>query len=206
MALVDPLPSRREEQMLDDLEVIFLRDGFRSVTVEMLARQLRCSKRSLYMLAPSKEALLLRVFDRYLSRLREQGMKGALEAEPVNAFEPYLAPAIDAARKLSTTFMRDMTAFPPASEMWERHTSERMAGLRRLVQRCLDEGLFREANAFLVAEVVAASLRRVAEPKFLAAAGLTYREAVEELYGLLLHGLIHRSADGCGKKNSRVAR
>jgi AcrR family transcriptional regulator len=200
VALAEPLPIPREEKMLDELESIFLREGFRAVTVEQLARQLRCSKRTIYMLAPSKEALFLRVFDRYLSRLREEGLRGAMAADPVNAFEPYLAPAIDAARKLSTTLMRDMTSFPPANEMWERHTSGRMAGLRRLVQRCVDEGLFREANAFLVAEVVAASLRRIREPKFLAASRLTYREAVEELYGLLLHGLMHRSVDAPVRK------
>ena len=35
----DPLPNSRTQEMLDQLEVIFLRDGFRSVTVEQLARQ-----------------------------------------------------------------------------------------------------------------------------------------------------------------------
>lgn len=182
--------------MLDAIEAIFLREGFRRVTVEQLARQLRCSRRSIYQLAPSKEALFLRVLDRYLSRLREEGAKGALTAEPIKAFETYLAPAIHAARKLSTTLMRDLTAYPPAHEMWERHTSERMAGLRRLVRNCVDAGLFRAAEPYLVAEVVAASLRRISEPKFLAAAKMTYRDAVEELYGLLLHGLMHRDATG----------
>lgn len=151
------------------------------------------------MLASSKEALFLRVFDRFLSRLREEGMRGALAAEPIDAFEPYIAPAIKAARKLSTTLIQDMMAYPPAYDMWERHTSERMAGLRRLIQRCVDDGLFRKANSFLVAEVMAASVRRISEPKFLAAANMTYRESVEELYALVLHGLMHRPADGPGK-------
>ena len=198
-ALPDSLPVPREEQMLEELETIFLRDGFRTVTVERLARELRCSKRTLYALAPSKEELFLRVFDRYLSRLREEGTKGAMAARPEEAFAPFLTPAIDAARKLSATLIRDMTAYPPANEMWERHTRERMAGLRRLVERCVDDGIFRNANAFLVAEVVAASLRRICEPKFLAASKLSYREALAELYGLLLHGLLHReAADGAG--------
>lgn len=189
----------REEQMLEQLEAIFLSDGFRAVTVERLARQLRCSKRALYALAPSKEDLFLRVFDRYLSRLREEGARGARAARPEEAFAPFLTPAIDAARKLSATLIRDMTAYPPANEMWERHTRQRMAGLRHLVERCVADGIFRDANALLVAEVVAASLRRISEPKFLAASKLSYREAVAELYGLLLHGLLHRDAiDGRG--------
>jgi AcrR family transcriptional regulator len=193
-APAEALPLPREEQMLDELETIFLRDGFRSVTVDQLARELRCSKRSLYALAPSKEELFLRVFDRYLSRLREEGARGAMAVRPEEAFAPYLLPAIDAARKLSATLIRDMTAYAPANDMWERHQRERMAGLRALVERCVDEGIFRNANAYLVAEVVAASLRRIREPRFLAASKLSYREAVSELYGLLLHGLLHPEA------------
>lgn len=180
--------------MLEQLETIFLRDGFRGVTVEQLARRLRCSKRTIYLLAPSKEELFLRVFDRYLSRLREEGARGALAARPEEAFAPYLSPAIVAASKLSATLIRDMTAYPPANEMWEHHQRERIAGLRQLVERCVAEGIFRHANAFLVAEVFAASLRRIRELSFLAASKLSYRAAVSELYELLLHGLLHEDA------------
>lgn len=199
-ALPDRPAAPRDEHRLDALEAIFLRQGYRSVTVEQLARSLRCSKRAIYSLASNKEALFLRVLDRYLARLREQGTQGALAAEPTKAFEPYLAPAIAAARKLSTTLIRDIAACPPANEIWERHTGERMAGLRRLVRNCVDQGLFRDADAFLVAEVVAASLRRIVEPGFLAAAKMSYPQAVEELYGLLLHGLMHRGGDAAAGK------
>jgi AcrR family transcriptional regulator len=190
-AAADSPPVLREEELLDALETIFLRDGFRDVTVDQLARELRCSKRTVYELAPSKEELFLRVFDRYLSRLREEGRKGAATAAPIDAFTPYLRPAIDAARKLSATLMRDMAAYAPANEMWERHRRERMTGLRKLVEHCVDEKIFRNANPYLVAEVFDASLRRICEPKFLSTSKLSYREALSELYGLLLHGLMH---------------
>lgn len=183
--------TAKEEWMLDELETIFLREGFRGVTVEQLARHLRCSKRTIYTIAPSKEELFLRIFDRYLSRMREEASRNAKAARPEEAFVPYLQPAIDASRKLSATLMRDLISFAPANDMWERHQDERMAGLRGLIERCVDEGIFRTANPFLVAEVFAASLRRIREPKFLATSKLTYREAVTELYGLLLHGLLH---------------
>ena len=187
-------PAPREEELLDRLETIFLKEGFRKVTVAELASRLRCSRRSFYELADSKEALFLRVFDRYLTRLREQGARGAEAVPPQQAFEPYLMPAIDAARKLSATLMQDMTGYPPANAMWERHQRERMDGLRQLVERCVEQGLFRGVDPYLVAEVMAASLRRIREPAFLAASGLSYRDAVEELYGLLLHGLFRRDA------------
>lgn len=182
----------RQRELLDALERIFLTEGFRKVTVAELARRLRCSRRSFYELADSKEALFLRVFDRYLARLREQGARDAAEVPPDQAFGPYLRPAIDAARKLSATLMEDITAYPAADAMWERHQRERMNGLRQLVERCVELGLFRGVDPYLVAEVMAVSLRRIREPKFLAASRLSYKEAVEELYGLLLHGLFRR--------------
>lgn len=184
-----PPTTPRQERLLDELETIFLREGFRDVTVAELAKRLRCSRRSFYELAPSKEALFLRVFDRYLADLRAQGRRGAEGAPPERAFEPYLSPAIEAARKLSTTLMRDVRAYAPAEAMWQAHTRERMRGLRELVQRCVDLGLFRGIDACLVAEVMAASLRRIGDPGFLAESGLTYREAVSELYALMLRGL-----------------
>ncbi len=189
-----PPTTPRQERLLDALEDLFLEEGFSAITVAELAQRMRCSRRSFYELAPGKEALFLRVFDRYLSRLREAGRRGAegaaAEGAPAeDAIEPYLAPAIDAARKLSTTLMRDVQSYPPAQALWERHTRERMSGLQALIERCVQAGVFRGVDAYLVAEVMAVSLRRICEPGFLVSSGLSYRDAVRELYSLLLHGL-----------------
>lgn len=182
-------PTPRQERLLDVLEDLFLGEGFRAVTVAELARRLRCSRRSFYELAPSKEALFLRVFDRYLRRLREAGRSGVGNLAAEAAIAAYLAPAVDAARKLSTRLMADVQSYPPARTMWERHTRERMAGLQALIDECVRKKIFRDVDARLVAEVTSAALRRICEPDFLDSSGLSYREAVRELYALLLHGL-----------------
>ena len=90
--------------------------------------------------------------------------------------------------------MQDMTGYAPANAMWERHQRERLDGLRQLVEHCVAQGKFRGVNAYLVAEVMAASLRRIREPAFLEAANMSYQEAIEELYGLLLRGLFRGDA------------
>lgn len=179
----------RQERLLDALENLFLDEGFRQVTVAELAKRLRCSRRSFYELAPGKEALFLRVFDRYLQRLREAGRRGADGLPAEEAIVAYLAPALEAARKLSTRLMADVQSHPPARTMWERHTRERMAGLQRLIDTCVRTKVFRGVDPYLVAEVMAASLRRIGEPDFLTTSGLSYRDAVRELYALLLRGL-----------------
>lgn len=199
----------RQERLLDDLEALFLGEGFRDLTVQELARRLRCSRTSLYELAPSKEALFLRVLDRHLSRLRQQGRQATQGVPPDRAIEPYLMPAVEAARKLSAAVLRDISAYEPADAMWQAHTRERMKGLRALIERCVKLKIFRGIDSYLVAEVMTASLRRICEPKFAAASGMSYREAVSELYGLLLHGLVSSdpqrpaAPNGAGQAPSR---
>lgn len=179
----------RQERVLDALENLFLEEGFREVTVAELAKRLHCSRRSFYELAPSKEALFLRVFDRYLRRLRDAGNRNAEGLRAEEAIAAYLAPALDAARKLSTRLMADVQSYPPARTMWERHTRERMMGLQALIDDCVRTKVFRGVDPYLVAEVMSASLRRIGEPDFLTKAGLSYRDAVRKLYALLLRGL-----------------
>ena len=61
--------SPRREEILDELEAIFLAEGFRGLTVGTLAARLRCSRSTLYALAATKEELYLRVSDRILRRI-----------------------------------------------------------------------------------------------------------------------------------------
>ena len=61
--------SPRGEQLLAQLEEIFFEQGYRRITVGALAARLRCSRATLYALAPSKEELFLRVLDRVLGMM-----------------------------------------------------------------------------------------------------------------------------------------
>ena len=85
--------------------------------------------------------------------------------------------------------MLDVQSYPPAHRMWERHRRERMAGLQALIAACVRSSVFRGIDPYLVAEVMTASLRRICEPEFLTKSGLSYSDAVSELYTLLLGGL-----------------
>ena len=184
-------PTPRQAEVLDALEALFLTEGFREVTVEELARRLCCSRRTLYLLAPTKEEIFMRVLDGFLARLRRKGWEGAAAAAtPDAAVGAYLLPAIEAASRISALMLRDLDAHQPARDIWVRHHRERMEGLRTLVDACVRQNIFRGVDSYLVAEVLSAGVRRVLEPDFLAASGLSLGEAVAELYALFLHGLL----------------
>ena len=185
--------SARAEATLNALEDIFLKEGFRKVTVAQLARGLRCSRRTLYELAPTKDDLFLLVLDRYLARVRRMGIEAAATAAtPEQAIAAYLHPAVSESRKIGPALSRDVAGFSKARKAWEAHMHQRMALLRGLVDKGVEQGVFRPINAVLVAEIMEASTRRIKDPDFLAATGMPISEAFSELYHLLQYGLRSR--------------
>ncbi len=187
-----PERSSRQLELLDALEAVYLREGFRALGVGELATRLACSRRTLYELAPSKDALFLRVLDRFLARIRALGQdRVAKTSDPREQVEALLEPGIRETRGASAAFTADVDAFPAARRLLDRHQRERMALLREVVERGVREGVFRGVHAELVAEVMLAAVQRVRDPALLRRAGLSMADAFEECSRLIRHGLLH---------------
>jgi AcrR family transcriptional regulator len=175
---------------LDALEAIFLKEGFRDVTVEELTIRLRCSRQTLYRLAPSKPEIFLTVLDRFLSRIRAQGREAAYaRSDPMRRLEALLEPGITATAPASRSFSEDVDSFEPARRLLAQHQRERMQLLREIVEDGISRGEFSGYHAHLVAEVMVAAVGRVSRPDFLAEAGLSMSEAFAECSQLIRLGL-----------------
>ncbi|MFP6563297.1 MAG: TetR family transcriptional regulator, partial [Myxococcota bacterium] len=61
--------TARQLEVLDELEGIVALGGLADLTMAEIAAELNCSLRTLYGIAPSKEALVLAVVDRRLRRI-----------------------------------------------------------------------------------------------------------------------------------------
>ncbi|HWD83749.1 MAG TPA: TetR/AcrR family transcriptional regulator, partial [Kribbella sp.] len=64
--------TRRQSELLDRLLSLFLEQGFSRFTLDDLAAELRCSKTTLYALAPSKEQLAVEVVKHYFKTATAQ--------------------------------------------------------------------------------------------------------------------------------------
>src|SRR3954451_12139473 len=81
----DATMTRRQAQLLDQLEELFLADGFARFTLDDLALRLHCSKSTLYTLASSKEQLALRVVKHFFRKAA-----AAVEAQTITELDPAL--------------------------------------------------------------------------------------------------------------------
>lgn len=187
--------GRRRAELLDAVEEIFQKEGFRRVTIAELSTRLRCSRRSFYELADSKEDLFLLVLKRLLARIRQDGDEAVDGlAQPGEQLEAYLRPGFTETLQASTAFFADIEAFPAARRVMEQHQTARAGGVRRIIEDGMRRGLLRRVNPYLVGEAARVVARRLKEPEFLREASLSAGEAFREWTELLLHGLLHPTA------------
>lgn len=185
----------RHEALLQQLEAIVLAEGFSGLTVAEIAARLRCSRRTLYELAPSKDELVLAVLERFFARVREQGDRNAAACErPEERVFEYLKVAVPAAQRISRTLVCEIDEWEPSRRVWRRHLRLRVEGLRQLVEEGIAAGVFKHVHAYLVAETTFAAISRLREPEFYANANITLAQAFEQYYAMLLDAL-RRPAD-----------
>lgn len=181
----------RRSELLESLEEVFLKEGFRAVTIAELATRMRCSRRTFYDLAPSKQELFLLVLDRLLSRIRALGDEAAQEvSDPGERLKAFLRPGFMETLQASNAFFDDIGSFPRARRMMEAHQASRAQEAQRIIEDGVRRGRLRPVNPYLVSEAARVVARRLKEPEFLREASVSASEAFREWTDLLLGGLL----------------
>jgi AcrR family transcriptional regulator len=182
--------SRRQTEVLDTIQAVFLREGLRPVRIGQLAEEAHCSRSTLYELAPTKEELFLLVLDRLIRGVRQQGMD-AIErnADPVERLRAGLSAGALGLSPLGPTFMEAVREYPPAMLLFESHSADVRTNLERLTQDAVDAGRFRQVDVRVVAEALLAIIDRLASPEFVRRTGIEPSRAIGEAFNLLIDGI-----------------
>ena len=182
--------TRRQAELLDQLEELFLAEGFARFTLEDLAVRLHCSKSTLYALAGSKEQQAQRVIKHFFRKATD-----AVEASTVTVRDPalrvtsYLTAVAAALAPAGPAFHRDLDSFGPGREVYERNTALAAGRVRELISAGVSQGRFREVHPALVADTVTTLMFRIGRGDTARATGLDDAAAYRELAALLLHGI-----------------
>ncbi|KQX19436.1 MULTISPECIES: TetR/AcrR family transcriptional regulator [unclassified Sphingomonas] len=180
----------RQQELLAQLERFFFSHGYRVATMSDLAQELKCSKRTLYELAPSRKALFALIVDAWAQRLRRLGLEAeAVESDPRRKLAAYLEPGVSQTLGISAAFLTDVRELPAAQAILDNHQRIRMTHLTTILEDGVQAGVFRNIHPRLVASVCLAGIEKINDPAFLAQAGLSYSKAFAELYRLFMTGL-----------------
>lgn len=182
--------TARQADLLNRLEELFLADGFAAFTLDDLAARMRCSKSTLYALAPSKEQLAVQVVSHFFKKATARIEERIAEVPGVRArIGEYLSAAGDELRPASREFIADIAAFPPARAVYELNARAAAARIRSLIADGVTQGEFRDVHAALVSEMVALTIEHIHLGVIAKRTGLSDAEAFQALSEFLLGGL-----------------
>lgn len=192
-----PLLSQRAEQqlgprhreVLDQLEELFLNEGFSGFSVRELAAHVGCSRRTLYEVAPSKDELVLLVLDRFLHRVGRAALDAIDGSRPyADQIAAYFRGGLELQRQ-TQLFSEDLADDPAARRLFDRHYGYVMAVTEQLVERGIDAGEFRQVSPVIVAGALAGSGLFFGQPDVLADAGIDGARAIDEVLDLVTHAI-----------------
>ena len=190
VSTADAALTRRQAELLDQLEALFLAEGFARFTLEDFALRLRCSKSTLYALAESKEQLALRVIRHFFRKATDVvEAQTVTESDPALRVTAYLSAVARALAPAGPVFHRDLDAFGPGREVYERNTAAAADRVRSLIADGVAQGRFREVHPALIADTVTTLMFRIGRGDTARATGLDDATAYRELAALLLHGI-----------------
>ena len=192
---------RTEDEFMDELTALFLAHGVSSLTVADIAARLSCSRRRIYALAATKEELFLLVSRRLFDSLVQEGHEVARGKSDISeAITAYLGVGARAAARIGVAFLADLDATEKGRQLSDDYQSARLRGMEHLVDEGVAQGHFAPHNSRLVAEILLGAAQRLRRPQFLREAGLTLEQAFEDLYKLVLHGLLVTGRQAAGEK------
>jgi AcrR family transcriptional regulator len=173
-------------RVLDQLVELFLREGFAAFTLADLARRLRCSKSTLYLLATSKEQLVVAVVRRFFQRATR-----AVEAQlddrddAATRLTTYLRAVAGELQAAGPAFFADVAGHPPARDIYETNTRLAAGRVQRLVVEGVRAGRMRDLDAAFVGAAVEQVMTAIHRGDIAGSTGLGDAEAYRELARLV---------------------
>jgi AcrR family transcriptional regulator len=199
------LQSERTRRLMDEAEAVFTQEGFLHLSTDRLAQRLRCSKRTIYAVAPSHEkffeVIISRRLARVVARIEELESAPSIEA----AMLGFVEASADNLRNVSSLWFRDIMRFPAgaaAVQHWEETFGN---ALGRLIERGIREKVFRKVEPRLAAEALLVSVKRMIDPDLLVNLRVNAADAVQQVYEIFWSGL-YSGREKSAKNRSPSAR
>lgn len=179
----------RHREVLDELESLFLRDGFSGLSVRELAAHVGCSRRTLYEVAPSKDELVLIVLDRFLHRVGRDALEAIDTTRSyADQITAYFLGGVELQR-LTHVFGEDLADDAAARRLFDRHYGFVMAVTEQLVTDGVAAGEFRPVEPAVVAGVLAGTGMFFHQPDVQSDSGLDLQHAIDGALELVVRSI-----------------
>ena len=190
MTIMSSTLTARQVDLLDRLTDLVVAEGFTHLTLDDLAARLRCSKTTLYALAPSKDQLAVRVVNNFFRRATVL-VESRVESRraPLRRIEAYLEAIAEALRPASRRFIEDVAGFELTRATYRDNAVAAARRVRDLVDDAAEDRAVAPVDAAFVATWVGITIEAIQRGEFAERAGLEDAAAFGELGRLVSRAL-----------------
>ena len=182
--------SARRADLIARLQALFLAEGFAAFNIGDLTDRLRCSRTTLYALAPSKEQLVLTVVRAYFRAAAEHiEARVAETGDPREKLAVYLEAVASELQPVSAEFFADLAEFGPGNVVYQENTRYAAHRVQTLVTDGVKAGALRPVDASFVGAAVAQVMGAIQRGELQAQTGLDAAAAYRNLADLILNSL-----------------
>jgi AcrR family transcriptional regulator len=191
----------RQTELLDRLEELFLVQGFAHLTLDDIVSDLRCSKMTLYMLAPSRELLTLTVLRRFFDQADEN-----LEAQLDTAATPTAQIAVcilgtaEEMERMTPACFNDVLQFETTRELYDAFARSWQSRFTRCLVPLFGPAGAESPRLSLTVEVARLVLHELYTGELPIRTSLDRQQALDQLTAL-----IHAAGSG-GPSQARMKR
>lgn len=180
--------SRRQIEILDQMEAMFVNEGFRHLTISILAERLGCSRRTLYDIAESRTELNLVVIERRLRKVTKAAIESVNSVK--SGFKKFTI-AIASKPEFSYTqkFLDDVRRDPAARRITAEHLEVYGSMLKLILDEAAAAGEIRPQSTAVTAAIAQAAMELFLTPEFQARTGLDYEQARTEMLLIFQQGI-----------------
>jgi|SRR5215469_924471 len=184
------ITSDRRASVLMQLEELFLSEGFADYTIEALVARLRCSKSTLYGIAPSRDEIIVVVVKQFFREAarRIEARVGEI-ADPRDRIAAYLAGVGSEMSRMSENCYSDMVSYAITRDIYDHNSRVAASRVNSMIQEGIAAGKFRQLHAEFVGQAISVLIEGIQGGTLLRRTGLSSGEAYHELSGLVLGSL-----------------
>jgi AcrR family transcriptional regulator len=194
----------RQTELLDQLEELFLREGFAQLTLDDIVSELRCSKMTLYTLAPSREQLILAVLRRFFEQASER-ISNHLSRyrSSTRRIRAVLEATISELRRITPHCFNDVLGYSTTRELYEAFARSCGEQLLNVLKQTQGEGADNLATSRFVSEVVRVLFDEIVTGELERTTGLNQREVLDHLFRLV-QSTTNRTSGSTGARIERI--
>ncbi|MFB3918835.1 hypothetical protein BU251_08615 [Candidatus Velamenicoccus archaeovorus] len=186
--------SSLKEKILDAAQARMIRFGYRKVTMDEIAQDLRASKNTIYKIFVGKEEIAKGL----VKRLQEDINRGLddlerREKDPLRVFSGSILLLRRTLGPWFEHFFKEIALELP--DLWKeflRYRNEKILEIRSLVEKGIKRGVLRKVPASVAVQAYLGSVKAIISPRFLEQERLSFDEALQAVLDIWAHGILKK--------------